>query len=532
LELALAMDEDVPFAVQGDKARLRQVVVNLISNAVKFTTEGEVVVAVTAPDPGRVRVEVTDTGIGIDQARVADLFEPFSQADSSTTRRFGGTGLGLTISKQLVELMGGDIGADGTPGEGSTFWFCVPIVRRPGSTRTSDRLDAVGDMQGTRMLIVDDNATNREVMTGHARIWALRADTAADAQEALAMMRRAGDDHDPYRIAVVDLHMPGMDGIELARTIKAEDALRETALIMLSSSGDVLGGDVASLFATHIRKPVRRARLHQAISRALRSPSAPDAQPDGELSANVAPQPIRAQGARLLVAEDNAVNQMVVARMLEKHGFRPVVVPDGQKALEALTAEHFDAVLMDCHMPEMDGYEATRRLRRREGDDRHTPVIAMTASAMEGDRQLCIAAGMDDYITKPLEPDYVMSVLERWVDQANGAEAVFDPAKLDDIRSRLDANVVADIARLFLQDVPGRITAIRSAADAESLRAAAHGLRGSAGTVGAVRMAELGAKLEEMGSAGAIDGAPPLIDELDEAFRTTKREIENRFDLT
>jgi PAS domain S-box-containing protein len=527
LELTLAIGEDVPFAVQGDKARLRQVVVNLISNAVKFTSEGEVRVAVSATPQG-VRVEVTDTGIGIDGARIAQLFEPFSQADRSTTRRFGGTGLGLTISKQLVELMGGDIGATGTRGEGSTFWFSVPLVQRPGVSRASDRLGPVAEMKGTRILIVDDNATNREVLTAHARAWELRADTAADADGALTLMRRAVKDEDAYAIAVVDFHMPGMDGAELARAIMADDAMADTALIMVSSAGHPLGGETASLFTAQIRKPVRRSRLHEAITRALNGDGAADEVADRTL-AHQRPKP---EGARLLVAEDNEVNQMVVARMLEKQGFRPVVVADGQKALAALEAEHFDAVLMDCHMPEMDGYEATRRLRRREGDDRHTPVIAMTASAMEGDRQMCIAAGMDDYITKPLEPDYVLSVLARWVGEANGAQAVFDPAKLDDIRTRLDASVVTDIARLFLADAPKRITAIRSADDAEALRATAHALRGGAGTVGAVRMAELSAKLEELAIAGTTDGAQPLIEELEEAFRTTKQDIENRFDLT
>jgi len=228
------------------------------------------------------------------------------------------------------------------------------------------------------------------------------------------------------------------------------------------------------------------------------------------------------------------VNQMVVARMLERYGFRPVVVSDGREALEALDAERFDAVLMDCHMPEMDGYEATRRLRQAEGDKGHIPVIAMTASAMEGDRETCIAAGMDDYITKPLDPDYVRSVVERWVVHANGADGLFDVAKLEDIGSRLGASVVTDIARLFLRDAPERISAIRSAAgerDAESLRTAAHSLRGSAGTVGAVRMAALSKELEEMGASGALDGTRSLVGELDEAFLTTKREIERRFDV-
>ena len=417
IELTAEIHEDVPFAVRGDRARVRQILVNLISNAVKFTAAGEVAVEVSSTEPdgdhALIRVEVTDSGIGIDPARAKELFEPFSQADLSTTRQFGGTGLGLAISRQLVDMMDGQIGAHGRPGEGSTFWFAVPFEKRSGSSRAAD-LPSEVDLQGMRVLIVDDNPTNRRVLTSHARVWGLRADTAEDGEQALPLMTSALEDGDPYRVAIIDYHMPKLDGAQLARMIKAQEPLAETALIMLSSVGESVR-ETEDLFVAHIRKPVRRAKLHEAIARVAR------AQPEHDAPARTDDEPAPGQPApsgspsRLLVAEDNEINQVVVARMLEKQGYGVEVVSNGERALEALGRDHYAAVLMDCHMPQVDGYEATRTLREREGSKRHTPVIAMTASAMEGDRDRCLAAGMDDYLSKPLEPHQVIAMLERWV---------------------------------------------------------------------------------------------------------------------
>jgi two-component system, sensor histidine kinase and response regulator len=544
--LTVAIDEGVPFAVKGDRARIRQVAVNLVSNAVKFTADGEVVVTVSAKETDTdrpvVRVEVSDTGIGIDPDRTAELFEPFSQADRSTTRKFGGTGLGLTISKQLVDMMGGEIGAEGRLGQGSTFWFSIPLERRAGPSRENDELVPDIDLQGVRVLIVDDNPTNRRVLIGHAAGWGLRTDAAADAEQALALMTKAARGRDPYEVAVVDHQMPGMDGAELARMVKADEALKDVVLVMLSSSGETLDEADENLFVAHIRKPVRCARLHDAILRATRRQPGATRSETATRQDVVPAMPVESRpagaGARLLVAEDNAVNQVVVARMLEKHGYSADIVPDGRKALEALARDRYAAVLMDCHMPEVDGYEATRRLRQQEGDRRHTPVIAMTASAMEGDREKCIAMGMDDYVSKPLAPGDVMAVLERWVGRPGGVEVVVDRTMLDDIGRRMGGDAGAaltnDLVSLFLRDTPVRIAAISSAVDAAdpvALRGAAHALRGSTGALGAVRMAELCAALEEIGAAGSVDGAAPLAVALQKAFDVTKQTLEDRLEL-
>jgi signal transduction histidine kinase/DNA-binding response OmpR family regulator len=546
LELTAAIGKDVPFAVMGDRARVRQILVNLISNAIKFTAQGEVVVNVSAVerlhDRTVIRFEVTDTGIGIDATRVGELFEPFSQADRTTTRRFGGTGLGLTISKQLVDMMGGRIGATGSLGAGSTFWFSIPLATRPGKPRASDTPAPGLDLRGLRVLVVDDNQTNRTVLTGHAQGWGLRADTAADAREALDRLRAAAAAHDPYAIAVVDLQMPGMDGVELARAVKAEDPLRDIALLMLSSSGEPLPDADADLFVAHIRKPVRRARLYEALARATRArPEAGAAVAERAAPAAPVPRtkPARAQGhgARLLVAEDNPVNQVVAARMLERHGYRIDVVPNGREAVDALARDEYAAVFMDCQMPVLDGYQATREIRRTEGEGRHMPVIAMTASVMEGDKERCLESGMDDVLSKPLEPDHLGAVLEHWVTATPDGDGVMDPAGLQDLERRIGgaegASLIEHLVDVFLRDGPERIAEIHDAigaGDCDALRRGAHALRGSSRTLGARRVADLCAVLEEVAVAGSVNGAAETVAALDEAWEATREALGAQLD--
>jgi two-component system sensor histidine kinase/response regulator len=550
LELTVAIDHDVPFAVRGDRARVRQVLVNLISNAVKFTANGEVVVHVSvtkATDDGAVvKFEVTDTGIGIDETKLIELFEPFSQADRSTTRRYGGTGLGLTISRQLVEMMDGEIAARGELGQGSTFWFALPLERRPGPMRESDDVGSTIELEGRRVLVVDDNATNRRVVTGHAKAWGMHVEDAEDGDRALAMIKGAADAREPYTFVILDMWMPGMDGIELARVIADNPDFGSPALIMLSIER-VTESEVA-VPAAHIRKPVRQAKLRSALVAAAGKlgdrPSLPPAAAD-----HTEPGPAAPVAGTVLVAEDNVVNQRIVARLLEKRGYDVVLVPDGRQAVEAVTKRQYAAVLMDCHMPQMDGYEATRQIRRHEGSTRHTPVIAMTASAMEGDRDRCLAAGMDDYLSKPLEPVHVNAVLEYWIGgpdgetapepakarmaAPNGSSSVLDPGGLDDLRRRTataqGSALIVDLVGLFLRDAPGRVEAIERALatpDAEALRQAAHALRGSSRTLGAVRMAGLCRELEEIGASGSVTGAAPLVAQLKEGLALTRRALE------
>jgi signal transduction histidine kinase/CheY-like chemotaxis protein len=439
LELALAIDEKIPPTVQGDSGRLRQVLVNLVSNAVKFTHEGEIVVRVrTESETGNdvlVRFEVSDTGIGISEEAQRGLFEPFYQADSSTTRKYGGTGLGLAISAQLVELMSGTIGVNSQQNKGSTFWFTLPLTKAAAASGAPS--DNRRELARIHALIVDDNITNRQIVSRQMESWGMRVDDAADGIEALDLMRRTAAS-DPYVVAVLDLQMPRMDGLELASTIKADPDLCKTHLVMMSSAGDrkEYGARVAA-FDAWLTKPVKPADLLRCLhsipahdgQRAMTSNNGASIDLPAEVHARLRPPPspstLAAKAAashtrakvRILVAEDNPINQKVALSQLKKLGYQADVVANGQEVLAALAQIDYDAVLMDCQMPEMDGYEATKELRRREGPGRHILVVAMTAFALEGDREKCIEAGMDDYVSKPVRLDHLEEVLNRGLAQ-------------------------------------------------------------------------------------------------------------------
>jgi signal transduction histidine kinase/CheY-like chemotaxis protein len=417
LELLAYCSPELPLDLRGDPSRIRQVLLNLASNALKFTAEGEVVLSAQLADVTHegvlVRFEVTDTGIGIDPETVQRLFEPFSQADSSTTRRYGGTGLGLAICRQLVELMGGHLGVESVPGQGSRFWFTLPLPlahepqqRRPRADRLAER----------RVLVVDDNATNRLVLCEQLGAWQMRPDAVADAHTALTRLREEAAVGASYDLAVLDLNMPDMDGVELAEWISAAPELAGLRLVLLSSSADFdpARAEAAGIGAL-LTKPVHLGRLQRALLELLgESPAqrVPAARTSVEASAAAVP----AHG-HVLVVDDSPTNQMVAVGILDHLGYSSEVAGDGVEALAALDRGGFDAVLMDCQMPEMDGYEATRRLRISEQGTR-TPVIAMTAGAVAGDRERALEAGMDDYVTKPVVPDDLLAALRRWIPTA------------------------------------------------------------------------------------------------------------------
>ncbi len=424
LELVCLIHPGVPAVVAGDAGRLRQILTNLAGNAVKFTERGEVVVRVKpgepAGDEALVRFEVTDTGIGIGPDARERIFESFSQADGSTTRKYGGTGLGLAISKQLTGLMGGRIGVDSEPGKGSTFWFTARLAGRPG--RPASGIADLPELRGLRVLGVDDNATNRSLLGEQLGSWGMEVDLASDGPGALHRLRAARLDDRPYDLVILDMEMPGMDGLSLARSIKGDPDLARTPLVMLTSlahRGHAAEARQAGI-AGYLTKPVRQAHLHDCIVSVVRS----SALAAGAGAAEAPPLVTRhrlaeeAARARVLVAEDNVVNQKVAARMLEKMGCRVDVASDGSEAVEAVSRHAYDMVLMDCQMPELDGYEATAQIRRREGASRRTPIIAMTANALAGDREKCLTAGMDDYISKPVNAAALKGVLERWMSGA------------------------------------------------------------------------------------------------------------------
>jgi signal transduction histidine kinase/DNA-binding response OmpR family regulator len=417
LELVCRIDTALPRVVRGDPSRLRQVLVNLVGNAIKFTEEGEVYVQV-GPVRGpagttRMHVRVRDTGIGIPEDARARLFQAFSQVDCSTTRRYGGTGLGLAISKRLCDLMGGEIGVESSPGAGSSFWFTLPFESRPQGALAPAELPA--GLRGLRILCVDDNATNRALVREELGAFGFSVEEAESAVEALELLARA-EEARPFALAVIDLHMPEMDGLELARRIRARPGGRSLPILMLSSWTQH-GHKSAALAAGIDRvltKPVRREHLRTAVV-ALCAPQQQEPRaPNGSKALAALP---RLHG-RVLLVEDNAVNQRLMLALLARLGLEHQLAQDGAEALVIWERERPDVVLMDCQMPVMDGLQATRELRRRETGGARTPIIALTANAMDGDRELCLQAGMDEYLAKPVDQADLHAVLERFLGEA------------------------------------------------------------------------------------------------------------------
>lgn len=419
LELASFIYNDVPDGLCGDPGRLRQIITNLLGNAIKFTEFGEVVLSVKVveklDEAVMLRVEITDTGIGISPEAQARLFQSFSQADGSTTRKYGGTGLGLAISKQLVEMMGGDIGIESEAGKGSTFWFTVHLGVQAGYSRSKPV--SISELKGRRILIVDDNATNRKILVHQTGSWDMIPSVAGGGKEALEMLREAASKGTEFDLAVLDLMMPEMDGFELASAIKADSSISSTRLVMLTSFGSRGHKEIAqrSGIEAYFAKPVRQTQLLSTLLKVSGLAS------HGAVSSNDAVKKVEAKstdefvGGHILIAEDNIVNQKLARLQVEKLGYRVDVVANGLEAVEALSRIDYSVVLMDCQMPEMDGFEATAEIRKREGNTRHTPIIAMTANAMQGERENCISAGMDDYITKPVKQEILDVVLKKWI---------------------------------------------------------------------------------------------------------------------
>ena len=413
LELIGFLKPGTPRYLRGDPGRLRQVLVNLIHNAIKFTDAGEVVLSISQEGDDALRTilrfEVRDTGIGIDAETQKKLFQPFTQADGSGTRKYGGTGLGLAISRRLVELMNGRIGIISSPGEGSTFWFtaCFELTPPPN---TDEVLDSKA-LKGVRVLTVDDNATNAIMLHHQLASWGMRDDHALHANDALRMMGEAVEQADPYRLVILDMQMPDISGLMLAGRIHRDERFKGTAMVILTSLGARL--DPRTLrdagIAECLLKPVKQARLLECIAR-LFNAFKTGAEPPP------APEPEKAEPLRILVAEDNLVNQKVVLFQLQKLGYDPQVAADGREVLEAARKTRFDIIFMDCQMPVMDGYEATRHLREAEGDGHHTYIIALTANSLYGDREKCIEAGMDDYIAKPLRQADLLGAINRFLE--------------------------------------------------------------------------------------------------------------------
>jgi PAS domain S-box-containing protein len=560
LDLIVQFAPDAPRHVIGDPGRVRQVLTNLVGNAVKFTSKGHVLISIQCvrqtESQAELRFSIVDTGIGIATDKLERIFEKFTQADASTTRRFGGTGLGLAISKQLTELMGGSIAVTSQPGKGSTFSFTLPfgLSREPQPVTPPQKF-----LDGVRVLIVDDNEVNRRVLHEQITSWRMRNGGYASGEEALTKLREARAAGDPYQIAILDHQMPGMDGEMLARAIKADPELRSTSLVMLTSLGSSEGTarlKEAGVFAC-LLKPVRASKLWDVLAEAW---GAHTRQSPVQLLTRAVPAKPSPAGkwdwkihARVLVVDDNATNQKVARLMLESLGCRVDLSADGQEALDMLKLLPYDVVFMDCEMPEMDGYEATAEIRRRYPDGRRVAIVAMTAKAIQGDRERCLEAGMDDYISKPVRMEDLEAVLAKYASGTsndNVAESrpksapatarpealgpALDPAVTANLRELAAAtrwSVLKEIYDSFLSSAIDDRAAIRQGVvgnDAAGLRNAAHKFKGASANLGASHLAELCRQLEALGEAGRVDGAGQRLAELEQEFVRVKSEIENQ----
>jgi CheY-like chemotaxis protein/HPt (histidine-containing phosphotransfer) domain-containing protein len=514
LDLAYDLDRDAPGALVGDVTRLRQILINLLNNAVKFTERGEVVVTVSAErldtgDRHRVQFAVRDTGIGIPEDRMDRLFESFSQLDPSTTRRYGGTGLGLVISKRLAGLMGGTMWVESRAGIGSTFHFTIEAEAAPATVRAFER-EGPSQLAGRRVLIVDDNATNRHLLVKQTEAWGMLAVEAEAPDQALEWIRRG----DPLDVAILDMQMPDMDGLTLAAEIRRHRDAHALPLVMLTSLG--LSEKTSAEFAAYLTKPIKPSQLHDALMAVfggtLELGGAPGAVATDDRLADRLP-------LRILVVEDNAVNQQLVLLMLQKVGYRADVAANGVEALEALERQPYDAVLMDVEMPEMDGLEATRRIHQRWSRARRPHIIAVTANAMQGERELCIQAGMDDYISKPIHIDVLAEALTRVSRRANAPQPAVpvDAGVIHKLVSSLGDQGRGSTAALigtFLDHVPDLTAALTTAVErdaAEDVRREAHTLKANAATFGAVRLEGLCRELEMGAKAGTLDQGRDLL---------------------
>ncbi len=551
LELIGLVHAAVPTGLKGDPGRLRQILTNLVANAVKFTDNGEVTLQAyleeDLSDSAVIRFEVTDSGIGISPTTQAKLFRPFMQADSSTTRKYGGTGLGLSISKQLVELMGGSIGVRSSEGQGSTFWCTARLLKQAGSPRA---ILPMGDLAGKRVLIVDDNESNRLILHHLVSGWGMVDDLAEDAESALHRISEATRRGTPYDLAILDVIMPGKDGLQLARELQHHPEGSGIRLVVMTSMlqrGHAEQARQAGAMG-YLPKPVRHDELRDCLRTVLGLAESP--RPKEPQTLSVVPQLVtrhtvaeNVQHRRVLVVEDNLVNQKLAVRMVEKLGYQPDVVDNGQEALTALKKGDYAAILMDCQMPIMDGFETTKNIREREAmaasDERgssslpHMPIIAVTANAMQGDRERCLAAGMDDYLSKPIILGELRAALARWItspptnavsEQQHAVytttaptRGIFDPARMyQNIGS--DNELFAQLICLFLDRHQTMLAEIRTAladADSSAVERTAHTFKGTAGNLCAAEVGLTASRLEAVGRLNALHDAPPVYAQLE-----------------
>jgi PAS domain S-box-containing protein len=570
IDLACRIAGGVPSALRGDPERLRQVLVNLLSNAVKFTEKGEVVLVVSRVDerkggPDLLRFEVQDSGMGVPESERERLFEPFAQADPSISARFGGTGLGLTICRQLLRLMHGVIGVEGRPGRGSTFWFTAQF--EPPGRPPPPSAAVPEDVRGRRVLIVDDHEASREAIADLLRGWDALVLEAASAEEALGTLLKGASESEYVDIVILDMHLPGdATARKFVDAVRANADLERVRVILTTSFGHRARAEAAHWegIAAFLAKPVRKADLLECLVAATSEEEA--GQPFGRAARPRAPA-VSPSGsfriARILVVDDNEVNRKIAVRQLGQKGFLVDTAVNGREAVDAVARTPYDLVFMDWMMPEMDGFEATRKIREMEkGKGFRVPIVAMTARAMEGDRERCLEPGMDDYLTKPVRFEDLDAVLERWLAPLishgpqpmpapaqsaaitapipaaarPGEPASVDPAALDALAALQgpeDGDIVAELVEIFHRETAPRLDRLDAAVrgeDSEVLMREAHGLKGTAASIGANRLSQIAKSMEDGGRAGSTLGADRLLRDLREEYGRVTVALRERMD--
>lgn len=535
LDLICRIDPAVPSLLKGDPGRVRQVITNLVGNAIKFTPAGEVVISaeIESHQPLVVRFSVSDTGIGIPAERLDAIFKPFTQVDGSTTRKYGGTGLGLAICRQLAELMGGTIGVESQLGKGATFWFTACFEKQTGGAEKV--VEQHADLTGARILVVDRSATNRMLMITLLNSWGCQYETASDGETALALLHEAMEQSAPFQIALLGQQMPGMDGQELGRQIKSDTLLQSTILVMVTALGQ--RGDAARLeqlgFAGYLSRPLKQSYMYKCLAQLLGYAGSADAQAGGIVTrhsvAESAPK-----GFRILLAEDNAINQKVAQIMLNKLGYKADVVGNGREAVRALELISYDLVLMDCQMPELDGYDAAAMIRGDKSKvlNHAVPIVAMTASSMKGDREKCIESGMNDYLAKPVIRQELAEVLAKWLVSSrtkvatvpscsprkalDSVRLIFDEA---DMMARLeDRKFVRSILEESLQEIPELVEVLQELCkgnDCSAIRLQAHTLKGLAVNISTFALGDIAQRVEAAAKEGAIESVLELLPEVE-----------------
>jgi len=555
LELIVDIADNVHPDVSADPSRIRQILTNLISNATKFTEQGEVLVRLETieedKESTKIRFLVRDTGIGMSETETAKLFQAFTQADESTTRKYGGTGLGLAISKQLVEMMGGEINCTSKPDQGSKFWFDLPL-KKSSATPVVTKPKAY-ELRGLRGLIIDDNATNRKLLEHQLSSWSIEQESAASGIEGLTKLHQAVADGHPYDLVILDMHMPHMDGLDVARLIKNDSTINSIRMIMLTSVG--IRGDARLAreagIKIYLTKPVRQVDLYNSLVVLMQG----DLEKTNELITQYSlEKDDMTFRAKVLLAEDNLVNQQVAKGVLHKLGCQVDLAMNGVEAVADFEKHHYDIIFMDCQMPRMDGYEATaeiRHLETRSAENQHIPIIALTANALSGDREKCLTAGMDDYVSKPFDQKRIRKALKQWlpdnlkiglpaqprqedhkVAEPTVTSPILEYKAIEGIRSLQSEgteDILTRIISLFLEETPKQLIELDRALqnqDTKTVRSIAHSLKSSSASLGALSLSVLLKKLEEQGRTNSLSGASELFVLIKDEFQKTIKPLQ------